>query len=87
MESINADDRVRNTLPDVEPIDIDYLLEDNQKRAIKFLTTGTQRDKQRFTDLLHTQGWTGNGRLGKPHHMRAELLANQIYIGTLKVEG
>ena len=54
MESINADDRVRNTLPDVEPIDIDYLLEDNQ-RAIKFLTTGTQRDKQRFTDLLHAR--------------------------------
>ena len=85
MESINADDRVRNTLPDVEPIDIDYLLEDNQKRAIKFLTTGTQRDKQRFTDLLHTQGWTGNGRLGKLHHKRAEFLADRIYMLALRV--
>ena len=54
MESINADDRVRNTLPDVESIDIDYLFEDNQ-RAIDLLTSGTQRDKQRFTDLLHAR--------------------------------
>jgi hypothetical protein len=54
MESTNTDDRVRNTLPDVEPIDIDYLLEDNQ-RAINFLATGTQKDKQRFTDLLHAR--------------------------------
>ena len=30
MESNDLDDQVRNTQPDVEPIDIEYLLEDNQ---------------------------------------------------------
>ena len=51
MESNDLDDQVRNTQSDVEPIDIEYLLEDNQ-RAVNFLTAGTQEDKQRFIDLL-----------------------------------
>ena len=54
MEPINTDDQVRNTLSDVEPIDIEYLLEDNQ-RVVNFLAAGTQEDKQRFIDLLHTR--------------------------------
>ena len=54
MEPINTDDQVRNTLSDVEPIDIEYLLEDNQ-RVVNFLAAGTQEDKQRFIDLLHAQ--------------------------------
>ena len=43
-----------NNQPDVEPIDIEYLLEDNQ-RVVNFLTAGTQEDKQRFIDLLHAR--------------------------------
>ena len=35
----------------MEPINMDHLLEDHQ-RAINFLTTGTQTEKQRFVDLL-----------------------------------
>ena len=31
MESNDIDDQVRNTLSDMEPIDIEYLLEDNQR--------------------------------------------------------
>ena len=54
MESNDIDDQVRNTQFDVEPIDIEYLLEDNQ-RAVNFLTTGTQEDKQRFVNLLHAK--------------------------------
>ena len=54
MESNDIDDQVRNTQSDVEPIDIEYLLEDNQ-RAVNFLTTGTQEDKQRFVNLLHAK--------------------------------
>ena len=54
MEPINTDDQVRNTLSDVEPIDIEYLLEDNQ-RVVNFLAAGTQEDKQRFIDLLHAR--------------------------------
>ena len=54
MEPINTDDQVRNTLSDVEPIDIEYLLEDNQ-RVVNFLAAGTQEDNQRFIDLLHTR--------------------------------
>ena len=50
MESNDIDDQVGNTQSDVEPIDIEYLLEDNQ-RAVNFLTAGTQEDKQRFIDL------------------------------------
>ena len=38
----------------MEPIDIEYLLEDNQ-RAVNFLTARTQEDKQRFIDLLHAR--------------------------------
>ena len=38
----------------MEPIDIEYLLEDNQ-RVVNFLAAGTQEDKQRFIDLLHTR--------------------------------
>jgi len=38
----------------VEPIDIEYLLEDNQ-RVVNFLAAGTQEDKQRFIDLLHAR--------------------------------
>ena len=38
----------------MEPIDIEYLLEDNQ-RVVNFLTAGTQEDKQRFIDLLHAK--------------------------------
>ena len=54
MESNDIDDQVRNTQFDVEPIDIEYLLEDNQ-RAVNFLTTGTQEDNQRFVNLLHAK--------------------------------
>ena len=54
MEPINTDDQVRNTLSDVEPIGIEYLLEDNQ-RVVNFLAAGTQEDKQRFIDLLHAR--------------------------------
>ena len=38
----------------MEPIDIEYLLEDN-KRVVNFLTAGTQEDKQRFIDLLNAK--------------------------------
>ena len=38
-------------LSDVEPIEKEYLLEDNQ-RVVNFLAAGTQEDKQRFIDLL-----------------------------------
>ena len=41
MELNDLDDQVRNNQPDVEPIDIEYLLEDNQ-RVVKFLAAGTQ---------------------------------------------
>ena len=51
MISIYTVDRVSNTLPEVESINMDHLLEDHQ-RAINLLTTGTQTDKQRFADLL-----------------------------------
>jgi hypothetical protein len=51
MEPIDTDDQVRNTLSDVEPIDMEYLLEDNQ-RVVNFLAAGTQEDTQRFIDLL-----------------------------------
>ena len=51
FESNDLDDQVRNTQSDVEQIDIEYLLEDNQ-RVVNFLTAGTQEDKQRFIDLL-----------------------------------
>ena len=51
MESNDLDDQVRNTQSDVEPIDIEYLLEDNQ-RVVNFLAAGTQEDTQRFIDLL-----------------------------------
>ena len=54
MEPINTDDQVRNTLSDVEPIDIEYLLEDIQ-RVVNFLTAGTQEDKRKFIDLLHAK--------------------------------
>ena len=54
MESNDLDDQVRNTQSDVEPIDIEYLLEDNQ-RIVNFLTAGTQEDKQRFIDLLRAK--------------------------------
>ena len=39
----------------MEPIDIEYLLADNAQRAVKFLTEGTQEDKQRFIDLLRAK--------------------------------
>ena len=54
MESNDLDDQVRKTKSDVEPIDIEYLLEDNQ-RVVNFLTAGTQEDKQRFIDLLRAK--------------------------------
>jgi hypothetical protein len=54
MESNGVDDQVRNTQSHVEPIDIEYLLEDNQ-RVVNFLTAGTQEDKQRFIDLLNAK--------------------------------
>ena len=54
MELIDTDDQVRNTQSDVEPIDIEYLLKDNQ-RVVNFLAAGTQEDEQRFIDLLHTR--------------------------------
>ena len=54
MESNDLDNQVRNTQPDVEPIDIEYLLEDKQ-RVVNFLTAGTQEDKQRFIDLLNAK--------------------------------
>jgi hypothetical protein len=43
MESNDLDDQVRNTQPNVEPIDIEYLLQDHQ-RVVNFLTAGTQED-------------------------------------------
>jgi hypothetical protein len=56
MESNDLDDQVRNNQPDVEPIDIEYLLEDNQRATlVNFLTAGTQEDKQRFIDLLNAK--------------------------------
>ena len=54
MELIDTDDQVRNTQSDVEPIDIEYLLKDNQ-RVVNFLAAGTQEDEQRFIDLLHAK--------------------------------
>ena len=54
MESNDLDDQVRNIQSDVVSIDIEYPLEDNQ-RVVNFLTAGTQEDKQRFIDLLHTK--------------------------------
>jgi hypothetical protein len=50
MESNDIDDQVRNTQSDEEPIDIEYLLEDNQ-RAVNFLAAGTQEDKQHYALL------------------------------------
>ena len=50
-DSIHTVDRVSNTLPEIEPINMDHLLKDHQ-RAINLLTTGTQTEKQRFVDLL-----------------------------------
>ena len=38
----------------MEPIDIEYLLEDNQ-RVVNFLAAETQEDKQRFIDSLHAR--------------------------------
>ena len=55
MESNDLDNQVRNTQPDVEPIDIEYLLADNAQKAVKFLTEGTQEDRQRFIDLLNAK--------------------------------
>jgi hypothetical protein len=54
MESNDLGDQVRNTQSDVEPIDIEYLLEDNQ-RIVNLFTAGTQEDKQRFIDLLNAK--------------------------------
>ena len=54
MESNDLDDQVRKTKSDVEPIDIEYLLEDNQ-RVVNFLTAGAQEDKQKFIDLLRAK--------------------------------
>ena len=54
MESNDIDDQFRNTQSDMEPIDIEYLLEDNQ-RVVNFLTAGTQDDKQKFIDLLRAK--------------------------------
>ena len=42
MESNDINDQVRNTQSDMEPIDIEYLLEDNQ-RAVTFLRQGHRR--------------------------------------------
>ena len=79
IESIYTDDRVSNTLSDVESIDMGHLLEDPQ-RAIDLLTTGTQTEKKRFTDLLLTrrdQEWEAQRdasharrKLRKPHIYR-----------------
>ena len=54
MEPIDTDDQVRNTLSDVESINMEYLLKVNQ-RVVNFLAAGTQEDKQRFIDLLHAR--------------------------------
>ena len=54
MELTDIDDQVRNTLSDVEPIDMEYLLEDNQ-RVVNFLAAVTQEDKQRFIGLLEAK--------------------------------
>ena len=54
MEPIDTYDQVRNTLSDVEPIDMEYLLEDNQ-RVVNFLAAVTQEDKQRFIGLLEAK--------------------------------
>ena len=55
MESNDLDNQVRNTQPDVEPIDIEHLLADNAQRAVNFLTAGTQEDKRRFIHLLNAK--------------------------------
>ena len=48
MEPIDTGNQVRNTLSsDVETIDMEYLLEDNQ-RVVNFLAAGTQEDTQRY---------------------------------------
>jgi hypothetical protein len=54
MELIHTDNQVKNTLSDVEPIDMEYLLGDNQM-VVHLLAAGTQEDKQRFIDLLHAK--------------------------------
>ena len=55
MEPIDTGNQVRNTLSsDVETIDMEYLLEDNQ-RVVNFLAAVTQEDKQRFIGLLEAK--------------------------------
>ena len=45
---------IYNIPSDVEPIDMEYLLEDNQ-RVVDFLEAGTQEDTQRFIGLLEAK--------------------------------
>ena len=54
MGPIDNDDQVRSTLSNVEPIDMEYLHEDNQ-RVVNFLAAGTQEDTQRFIGLLEAK--------------------------------
>jgi hypothetical protein len=46
--------QVRNTLSGREAIDMEYLLENNQ-RVMNFLEAGTQEDTQRFIGLLEAK--------------------------------
>ena len=87
MESNDLDDQVRNTQSDVEPIDIEYLLEDNQ-RVVNFLTAGTQEDKQRFIDLLHAKidrEWEGMKADAAAPNPNAVYHADRIYLSTFKI--
>ena len=51
---VNTGGQVRNTLSGREAIDMEYLLEDNQ-RVVDILEAGTQKDKQKFIGLLEAK--------------------------------
>jgi hypothetical protein len=71
----------------VEPIDIEYLLEDNQ-RVANFLTAGTQEDKQKFIDLLHAKidrEWEGMKADAAAPNPNAVYHADRIYLSTFRI--
>jgi hypothetical protein len=51
---VNTGGQVRNTLSDMEAIDMEYLLQDN-RRVVDFLEAGTHVDTQRFIGLLEAK--------------------------------
>jgi hypothetical protein len=51
---IDIGDQVRHTLSDVELINVEYLLQDNQ-RVVDFLEARTQEDTQTFISLLEAR--------------------------------